>query len=167
MSVSHTFSVSKMGLIIFLINQTLQPSYAADNADYNNPPLPKERYAPPMRSANKANLNVGQINVSVGGNICYQSPEAISLWRDNAQQPEKVIIKNTSTNQKVALLWQANKHALDWPVNKLPVNDSTSYLIKTQHIAEIIVLYQIPETLQDITSQNIWLNKQGCPLVKN
>jgi len=126
-----------------------------------------ERLGPPVRSgSSEILLNLGQVNVHLSGAVCYKNPESITLWRKDSEHPEYLTLKNTSTNQQVKLVWQAGQSTIAWPVDKLAVNDGTNYLLKTDSIAEIIELYQMPEDLQNVTSRNAWLQEQGCHQVK-
>lgn len=134
-------------------------SYAA--SDNSTATSSDERLEPSVRSVKSA-LDIGYINISLGGLVCYQKPEHITLWRENSQRAEYLRLKNITTEQQVNLRWLAGQEHLAWPVDKLSVHDGTTYLLKMGNLAEIVVFYQMPADLQTITEQNQWLQEQRC-----
>ncbi len=122
-----------------------------------------ERFGPPVRSSSvSSTLGLGQIDVQQGGYFCYQYPENTQLWRAQATRAERLSVTNTSTHQKIKLLWPAEQHLLTWPIELLPIQDGTNYLIKRQERADIIVLYQMPENLDNMAAQKKWLEQHHC-----
>ncbi|MDM8546660.1 hypothetical protein QUF61_09230 [Candidatus Venteria ishoeyi] len=121
-----------------------------------------ERFGPPVRSSNKTGLGIGWVDITYGGTVCYFSSQTVYLWRPQTNKPEKVYLKNTSTQEKLRINWAFGKQSMPWPQKRLSLSNGTSYLLSSDGGTEVITFYQVPEDLTNKVDQNTWMREQGC-----
>jgi len=101
--------------------------------------------------------------------LCYTYPKEVNLWLVNEKRSgrkvDRVVIKNTRTQQEVFIRWLASEVTLVWPRGKMPIQSGTTYLIRLKksrgHYHRKIIFFQIPAHLS-IDAQVSEMRKKGC-----
>jgi hypothetical protein len=135
--------------------QNLQPLWLA------------EKFESRRRGLEEIPPNIWAINISRQHNFCYLTPEKIVLWLPEEQrsgQMDRLIIKDSKTQQAIKLRWLANETALAWPSERLPLQPDHTYIITLSgsFSENKIVVHQIPIGNQTVAGQAEWMKRHGC-----
>jgi hypothetical protein len=126
-----------------------------------------EKFESRRRGLEEIPPNIWAINISRQHNFCYLTPEKIVLWLPEEQrsgQMDRLIIKDSKTQQAIKLRWLANETALAWPSERLPLQPGHTYIITLSgsFSENKIVVHQIPIGNETVAGQAEWMKRHGC-----
>ena len=107
------------------------------------------------------------LNLCETHKFCYLAPETVNLWPPkHPRGTKRLVIKNTQTQQRIELTWRSSKETMEWPIESLPIESGTAYLIQLKkrriYFEREIYLYQVPNYLTTTLEQVDWMKEQGC-----
>ncbi len=160
-------AVCVLGLATFISSsQTMADSGASYQGDDNTVAV-VSAVRPRKRSSNEMPNDAWSVDVSRSSDFCYQENSHISLWRANAEQMDKLQLRDIKGTQ-ISLRWPSEQHDLTWPQAKLPLLSDNAYslrLTKTSDVERQITMHKIPNDLSVGSAKFVaWMNEKGCHL---
>jgi len=113
-----------------------------------------------LRSTEKSNAQLNEIDVLQDNAFCFDMEEKIVLWRSHTTQTQTLSLKNKQTGQIATQNWLAEEATLTWP-SELSITDGGQYLIKLEEQFTKLSFYQLPDDLAP-TYQANWMLDRKC-----
>ncbi|MCP4700580.1 MAG: hypothetical protein GY862_27565 [Gammaproteobacteria bacterium] len=75
--------------------------------------------------------------------FCYSAAAPVTLWRNDAPDSGKLVIKKEGGKKPAAQYWPALSNTLAWP-QKTPIINGARYLVELDGVPVEITLHQLP-----------------------
>jgi hypothetical protein len=113
-----------------------------------------------LRSTEKSNAQLNEIDILQDNAFCFNPREKIVLWRPHTTQTQTLSLKNKQTGQIATQNWLAEEATLTWS-SDLPITDNGQYLVKLGEQFSKLSFYQLPDDLAP-TYQANWMLDKKC-----
>jgi hypothetical protein len=178
MSLSHLSSFSFQFSVFILLAVGLNIKTTMAFEDFENTPIffYQQETAPPAKKKDKrrrsecgVSPSLWTLNLCETHKFCYLAQKQVKLWEPQhkrSRRTKRLLIKNTRTQQRVELTWRASQETIDWPIEQMPIESGTAYLIQLKkrrvYFEREIYLYQVPNYLKTTRQRVDWMTQQGC-----
>ncbi len=121
------------------------------------------RCAAKQRRAHVSRVDVSKIDLGEDEFFCFKSAEKPALAREDAKQPEELVIRHEKTGDadEEPYIWPGGESVLPWPHEEFPVKNGAVYWISFRGKLRSLGFYQIPVGLSE-TEEKVFRMAKRC-----